>query len=203
MRTPCSTSARKRATSRSATAWPVAPTASPARPARWPTRSSPTCARSTCPGHRLGLGPVVHAPRPAARLRRGLSWSEGSRTRSPTPSTWPTATTARRSCRAEVGDEALAGQLEALADGWTAAFDPVDRPAGRLVVLRGRQVELLVPDPARHGEPHRLSAVVEQSFVELLDRFFGFGADPVKQRRANDRARTRCGSATRSTGSKG
>ena len=40
---------RRRATSRSATGWRGAPTASSARAARWPTPSSPTSARSACP----------------------------------------------------------------------------------------------------------------------------------------------------------
>ena len=79
-----------------------------------------------------------------------------------------------------VGDDALAGRFDALAELWRNAFDPVTgllvdstfyeggkwNYSFRLVHdMRGR-IELA-------GGPER--------FVELLDQFFGFGADPVKQ----------------------
>ena len=57
---------------------------------------------------------------------------------------------------------------------------PRDRSAGRLDVLRGRQVELLVPDPARHAGPDRARRR-RRRVPGLLDEFFGYGADPVKQ----------------------
>ena len=80
-----------------------------------------------------------------------------------------------------VGDQALAEQFEELATRWVNAFDPEDRPAGRLGVLRGRQVELLVPGPARHAGPDRARRRATRPSSAMLDRFFGYGADPVKQ----------------------
>lgn len=79
-----------------------------------------------------------------------------------------------------VGDEALAGQLEALSDGWSSAFDPA--------------TGLLVDSSFYEGGKwnysfrllHDMAARIalagdERRFVALLDEFFGFHADPVKQ----------------------
>ena len=86
-----------------------------------------------------------------------------------------TAVIARR-----LGDEALAGQFEALASGWERAFDPA---TGLLVDSsfyeggRWNYSFRLVHDMAR-----RIAlAGGDRAFTDLLDRFFGFGADPVKQ----------------------
>ena len=46
--------------------------------------------------HRLGLGAVPHGYRPAAQLRRGLTCCAGLPSRSRTPSTWRSATSAQR-----------------------------------------------------------------------------------------------------------
>ncbi len=78
-----------------------------------------------------------------------------------------------------LGDDALAGQFEALASGWERAFDP---NTGLLVdssFYEGGKWNYsfrLVHDMARRIE----MAGGEVAFVALLDRFFGFGADPVK-----------------------
>jgi putative alpha-1,2-mannosidase len=86
-----------------------------------------------------------------------------------------TAVIARYLC-----DDALAGQFEALASGWERAFDPA---TGLLVdssFYEGGKWNYsfrLVHDMARRIE----LAGGETAFVGLLDRFFGFGADPVKQ----------------------
>ena len=80
----------------------------------------------------------------------------------------------------QLGDDALAGQFEALASGWERAFDPA---TGLLVdssFYEGGKWNYsfrLVHDMARRIE----LAGGEQAFIGLLDRFFGFGADPVKQ----------------------
>ena len=58
-------------------------------------------------------------------------------------------------CTAQVarylGDNQLAAQFEGAGHPVGQRLRPRDRAAGRLHVLRGRPVELLVPDPARHG----------------------------------------------------
>lgn len=79
-----------------------------------------------------------------------------------------------------VDDDRLAGQYEALADGWVNAFDP--------------DTGLLVDSTYYEGGRwnysfrllHDMAARIELAggadrFVDLLDRFFGYGADPVKQ----------------------
>ena len=80
----------------------------------------------------------------------------------------------------QLGDDALAGQFEALASGWERAFDP---ETGLLVdssFYEGGKWNYsfrLVHDMARRIE----LAGGEDAFIALLDQFFGFGADPVKQ----------------------
>ncbi len=77
-------------------------------------------------------------------------------------------------------DDQLAGQLEAMADHWRNAFDP--------------ETGLLVDSTFYEGGKwnysfrlvHDMAARIalaggEDRYGELLDRFFGFGADPVKQ----------------------
>ena len=54
-----------------------------------------------------------------------------------------------------VGDTALGEQFERARHPMGQRLRSEDRPAGRLGLLRGRQVELLVPDPARHAGPDR------------------------------------------------
>lgn len=80
----------------------------------------------------------------------------------------------------QVGDEALAGQLEALADGWTAAFD---QASGLLVdssFYEGGKWNYSFR--ILHDMATRIGfAGGERRFVALLDEFFGYHADPVKQ----------------------
>ncbi len=79
-----------------------------------------------------------------------------------------------------VGDNALAGRFDALASNWRNAFDP---ETGLLVDStfyeggRWNYSFRLVHDMASRIE---LAGGARQ-FVELLDRFFGFDAEPVKQ----------------------
>lgn len=87
-------------------------------------------------------------------------------------------------CTAEVarhiGDDALGSQLDALAARWTAAYDPAT----------GLLVDSTFYEGGRWNYSFRLGhdmaarielAGGENAFGELLDRFFGFGALPVKQ----------------------
>ncbi len=87
-------------------------------------------------------------------------------------------------CTAEVarhlGDLALAAQLDAMALRWSSAFDPAT----------GLLVDSTFYEGGRWNYSFRLMhdmaaridlAGGEDAFVGLLDRFFGFGADPVKQ----------------------
>ncbi|TDT17071.1 putative alpha-1,2-mannosidase [Ilumatobacter fluminis] len=80
----------------------------------------------------------------------------------------------------QVGDEALAGQLEALADGWTAAFD---QASGLLVdssFYEGGKWNYSFR--ILHDMATRIGfAGGDRRFVALLDEFFGYHADPVKQ----------------------
>ncbi|MDY7099922.1 MAG: glycoside hydrolase family 92 protein [Actinomycetota bacterium] len=79
-----------------------------------------------------------------------------------------------------LGDTALASQLDGLAEAWRNAFDP--------------KTGLLVDSSFYEGGPWNYSfrlmhdmaeritlAGGEEAFTNLLDRFFGFGAAPVKQ----------------------
>lgn len=81
-----------------------------------------------------------------------------------------------------VGDHALADHLDALAGRWVNAFD--------------QRSGLLVDSTFYEGGPwnysfrllHDMAARIElaggeEQFVEMLDRFFGYGAQPVKQLR--------------------
>jgi putative alpha-1,2-mannosidase len=79
-----------------------------------------------------------------------------------------------------VGDEALAGRFEALAANWINGFDPAT----------GLLVDSTFYEGGRWNYSFRLLhdmaaridlAGGEAPFVALLDRFFGFGAPPVKQ----------------------
>jgi predicted alpha-1,2-mannosidase len=80
----------------------------------------------------------------------------------------------------KVGDDALAGQLEAFADGWTAAYDETT----------GLLVDSSFYEGGRWNYSFRLLhdmatrihlAGGERRFLALLDEFFGYYADPVKQ----------------------
>ena len=79
-----------------------------------------------------------------------------------------------------VGDHALARQLEALATRWVNAFDPGT----------GLLVDSAFYEGGRWNYSFRLLhdmaaridlAGGEAAFLKLLDTFFGYGADPVKQ----------------------
>ncbi len=79
-----------------------------------------------------------------------------------------------------LGDDALADQFEVLASRWTAAYDPAT----------GLLVDSTFYEGGKWNYSFRLGhdmagridlAGGDGSFVELLDRFFGFGAAPVKQ----------------------
>jgi putative alpha-1,2-mannosidase len=78
-----------------------------------------------------------------------------------------------------VGDDALAGQFDALAERWIDAFDP---DTGLLVdstFYEGGKWNYsfrLLHDMASRIE----LAGGDEAFVEMLDRFFGFDAEPVK-----------------------
>jgi putative alpha-1,2-mannosidase len=86
-----------------------------------------------------------------------------------------TAQIARR-----VGDDVLAGQLEMLSEGWRNAFDP--------------QTGLLIDSTFYEGGAwnysfrivHDMASRIElaggdHAFVDMLDKFFGLDAEPVKQ----------------------
>ena len=86
-----------------------------------------------------------------------------------------TAVVARR-----LGDHDLAGQFDAMAEGWQGAFDPTSGLLVDSTFYEGgkwnysfRLVHDMASRIALAGGPDR--------FTELLDRFFGYGADPVKQ----------------------
>ncbi|GEA85165.1 glycoside hydrolase domain-containing protein [Cellulomonas gelida] len=88
---------------------------------------------------------------------------------------WCTAVVAAR-----VGDRTLVDQLSALAGGWPRAFDPRDGLLVDSTWYEGGKwnysFRLL------HDMASRITlAGGDDAFVRMLDRFFGFGADPVKQ----------------------
>lgn len=79
-----------------------------------------------------------------------------------------------------LGDEALARQFEAIADGWRAAYDP----------MTGLLVDSTFYEGGKWNYSFRLMhdmasridlAGGEAHFTTMLDAFFGFGAEPVKQ----------------------
>lgn len=81
-----------------------------------------------------------------------------------------------------VGDHELADQLDVLASRWTNAFDPATGLLVDSTFYEGGRWNYsfrLLHDMA---ERIRLAGG-EHRFVELLDRFFGYGAAPVKQLR--------------------
>ena len=88
---------------------------------------------------------------------------------------WCTAVVAAR-----VGDATLVDQLGRLSAGWTRAFDPRDGLLVDSTWYEGGKwnysFRLL------HDMASRIAlAGGDEVFVGMLDRFFGFGADPVKQ----------------------
>ena len=79
-----------------------------------------------------------------------------------------------------LGDHTLAGQFESLADGWRRAFDPADGLLVDSTFYEGGKWNYsfrLVHDMAARIDV----AGGDDHFIGMLDRFFGFGADPVKQ----------------------
>ncbi len=79
-----------------------------------------------------------------------------------------------------VGDDALAAQFDALATRWANAYDPVTG----LVLDSGFYEGGKWNYSFRLG--HDMAARIDiaggdAAYIALLDRFFGFGADPVKQ----------------------
>jgi putative alpha-1,2-mannosidase len=88
---------------------------------------------------------------------------------------WCTERVARR-----VGDAALADELARLAAGWVAAFDPATGLLRDSTFYEGGRWNYsfrLVHDM----EARIALAGGDDAFVELLDRFFGYGAAPVTQ----------------------
>jgi len=88
---------------------------------------------------------------------------------------WCTALVARRQ-----RDGKLADELAALSNGWPAAFDPATGLLRSSTFYEGTtwnySFRLL------HDMEKRIADVGgDDAFVSLLDRFFGFGADPVTQ----------------------
>ena len=79
-----------------------------------------------------------------------------------------------------LGDATLAGQFEALAEGWSRAFDPADGLLVDSTFYEGGKWNYSFR--IVHDMANRIAlAGGDERFVALLDRFFGFGAEPVKQ----------------------
>ena len=105
-------------------------------------------------GHRLGLGARAHAQRPAAHVRRGLPAARRGASDQPH---------ARRRVRLLVHGEGRAPRRRPCSRrGVRGAGGAVGERVRRVIraaqgldVLRGRQMELLVPAAARHGRSHR------------------------------------------------
>jgi putative alpha-1,2-mannosidase len=79
-----------------------------------------------------------------------------------------------------VGDRAAAEQFDALAAQWVNAFDPQTGLLRDSTFYEGGKWNYsfrLLPDM----EPRIELAGGESAFIELLDRFFGYGAEPVAQ----------------------
>ena len=97
-------------------------------------------------------------------------------------------------CR-KLGDHTMAGQFESLASGWTEAYDPATGLLVDSTFYEGGKWNYsfrLMHDMAARIE----IAGGEERFVDLLDTFFGYGADPVKQpRELPDRAEMQAGYA--------
>ena len=131
---------------------PVLPAGQRARPHRLAD-----AVRARASAASTGTGRWCHMDdRPAPRRTARTSSSTASPTRSPTRSTSPTATTAPPRSPAALGDHAPRRRSSsALAGRWVNAFDPATGLLRRLGVLRGRQVELLVPAAARHAGADR------------------------------------------------
>ena len=125
------------------------------RCATWTTTCAARTARSTC----------------------SAAWP----TRSPTPSTSRSATTARPWSPAHVGDTQLAEQFDGAGHPVGERVRPRDRAAGRL-----RRTTRAASGTTRSGccttcRPGSSWPAATSAFIALLDAFFGYGADPVKQ----------------------
>ena len=168
-RTRCCRSARRRATSRSATAWRAAPTGSSARAAPWRTRSSPTCASSGCPAS-TGTGRSCHM-HDDLRRNYGEDYLERA---SPTRSRHTLDLAYGYQCTAivarHVGDDALAGQLDATRRAVDQRVRPGDRAARRLDVLRGRHGGTTRSGCCTTWPPGSSSPAATSAFTDMLDR---------------------------------
>ena len=120
---PSCPSTRRRATSRSAIGWPAVPTVSSARPVHLPTRSSPMSARSNCPAS-TGTTHWSACTTTSVVSTARTTWRRESCTRSPTPSTWPTATTAPPASPATSATTCWPTSSMRSPARWTMAFDP-------------------------------------------------------------------------------
>lgn len=79
-----------------------------------------------------------------------------------------------------IGDDDLAGRLDVLAERWRNAYDPVTGLLVDSTFYEGGRWNYsfrLIHDMAGRIE----LAGGRERFIDMLDRFFGFGADPVKQ----------------------
>ena len=79
-----------------------------------------------------------------------------------------------------LGDDQLAIQFERLAGQWVNAFAPDDGLLLDSTYYEGGRWNYSFR--VLHDMKARIDlAGGEATFIELLDRFFGYGADPVKQ----------------------
>ena len=148
-------------------------------------RTGPDVPRRPVPARRdrvsTGTGRcATWTPTCAGRTARS-SCSAGSPTRSPTPSTWRSATTARPRWRATVGDHAARQPVRGAGDPVGERLRP--RPTG---CCSTRPSTRAASGTTRSGccttcRPGSSSRAGTRAFSALLDRFFGYGADPVKQ----------------------
>ena len=175
---------------------PVLPAGQRARPHRAGRRA---LARARRPGLELGAG--AHGGRPAPPLRRGLL---RARRRAPDhahprPGLRPPL---HREGRPGAGRQAPGRRPGDAQPAVGQRLRPGDGPAARLRVLRGRQVELLVPAAARHARADRAGRRrrrLRRDARRVLRLRRGRG-DPA---RPAPRPRPRWPPATRSTGSRG
>ena len=80
-----------------------------------------------------------------------------------------------------VGDHQLADQFEQTGDPLGQRLRSRNRSADRLDLLRGRQAGTTPSGSPTTCRPGSSSRAATTRFLSLLDTFFGYGADPVKQ----------------------